>query len=346
MENSAVTFEREASRLHDRLRHVRSAAPEQRWTLESCRRIAPLTLEIERLKRHRNAIILAHSYVAPEISYGVADFRGDSYYLAARAREARARVIVFVGVVFMAETAKIVAPQSQVVVPDRNAGCSLADSIDVAELSRLKSRHPGAVVVCYINTTAAVKALCDVCVTSANAARILAQFPHREILFVPDQLMGQNLREQLARAGIETKIVAAGATCEVHEHFTLGEVRAARLRCSDIKIVAHPECMPDVVRAADFTGSTEQMMRYVEATPAPCYQLLTESGLIARLEIEHPDKTFVGPHRACPHMKRNTLEKVLAALDRPRPGQNIELDEDTRTRAGRCLQRMFELAEK
>src|SRR5581483_3408770 len=311
--------------------------------LDTCRAIAPLTLEINRLKKEQGAVILAHSYVEPEIIYGVADFRGDSYYLSQQAKRAQAKTIVFAGVVFMAETAKILSPAARVVVPDRDAGCSLADSLTGEQLRGLKALYPDATVVCYINSTAEVKAESDVCVTSGNVYAIVAQLPAR-ILFVPDRLMGQNLRDELRRRGVAKEIITSDGTCMVHDQFTPEEIAAARARYPGLKVVVHPECTAAVAAAADFVGSTGAMMKYVKSTGAPYYLMLTECGLVGRLQVESPEKAFIGGCRLCPYMKLNSLEKVRDALVAPLPEQNITLPEDIRRRAAHCIERMFELA--
>jgi quinolinate synthase len=338
-----LEIENEAERLFRLLMSV-DCEPGRQWNYEGCRGIAPLTLEINRLKRKRRAVILAHSYVEPEIIYGVADFKGDSYILSLKARESRAPVIVFAGVVFMAETAKILCPDSTVVVPDRGSGCSLADSITGEQLRQLKRRHPGAAVVCYINSTAGVKAESDVCVTSGNACDIIARLPARRILFVPDRLMAENLRLELKRRGVDKEIASSDGTCIVHEKFTAEALAEARARFPGLKVAAHPECDPEVAAAADFVGSTGAMMKYVRSTPAPYYLMLTECGLVGRLQVEEPEKRFIGGCRLCPYMKLNSLEKVRDALAAPRPEQVVTLDEDVSRRARRCLDRMFELA--
>jgi len=340
-ENAAV--EAEAERLLRSLLHV-DCEPHRPWNLEACRSIAPLTLEIGRLKREKDAVILAHSYVAPEIAYGVADFLGDSYALSVQARRAKARTIVFAGVVFMAETAKILSPEATVLVPDLGSGCSLADSITGADVRRLKAAYPDATVVCYINSTAEVKAESDVCVTSGNVTDIVAKLPTRRILFVPDRLMAENLRTELRRRGVDKEIISSDGTCMVHDQFTPDQVAEARARFPGLKIVAHPECPPEVAAAADFVGSTGAMMRYVRTTNAPYFLLLTECGLVSRLEIEAPDKRFIGGCRLCPYMKLNSLEKIRDALAAPRPDQIVTLDEGLRLRAARSIERMFELA--
>jgi quinolinate synthase len=337
-------IELEADRLLRSLMSVECDPRGKTWNYEACLGIAPLTLEINRLKREQDAVILAHSYVEPEIIYGVADFRGDSYFLSMKAKEANARVIVFAGVVFMAETAKILSPDAKVVVPDRHSGCSLADSLSGEQLRQLKALYPDAAVVCYINSTAEVKAESDVCVTSGNVYHIVANLPAKRILFVPDRLMGQNLRDELKRRGVDKEIITSDGTCMVHDQFGPVEIAAARQQFPGLKVVAHPECTPDVADVADFVGSTGAMMKYVKTTGAPYYLMLTECGLVGRLQVESPEKAFIGGCRLCPYMKLNSLEKVRDALARPRPDQIITLDEDVRRRAARCIEMMFELA--
>jgi quinolinate synthase len=336
--------EREAERLLRSLMHVDCDPRGRKWNYESCLSIAPLTLEINRLKREKNAVVLAHSYVEPEIIHGVGDFKGDSYYLSVQAKRSKADIIVFAGVVFMAETAKILSPNAQVLVPDRGSGCSLADSITGEDVRRLKALHPGAPVVCYINSTAEVKAECDVCVTSGNVVDIIAKLDAHKILFVPDRLMAQNVRLDLAKRGIKKEIVSSDGTCMVHDQFTINDVAAARAQFPGLKIVAHPECPEDVASAADFVGSTGAMMKYVRTTQAPYFLMLTECGLVSRLEMENEEKRFIGGCRLCPYMKLNSLEKIRDALVDPKPEQIITLDEDLRIRAARCIERMFELA--
>lgn len=336
-------IEAEAERLLSSLMHVECDPRGRTWNLDTCREIAPLTLEINRLKREKNAIILAHSYVEPEIVYGVSDFKGDSYYLSEMARDSSADMIVFAGVVFMAETAEILSPNATVVVPDSGSGCSLADSITGEEVRKLKALHPDAAVVCYINSTAEVKAECDVCVTSSNVYHIVANLPQNKVIFVPDNLMAQNVRADLKHRGVEKQIIASDGTCIVHEEFTVAQITAARAQYPGLKVVSHPECQLDVAAASDFVGSTSAMMKYVKDTKAPYFLMLTECGLVSRLEIEAPEKNFIGTCRLCPFMKLNSLEKIRDVLLSPRPDQIITLDEDLRQRAAACIDRMFEL---
>ena len=336
-------IEAEAQRLLRLLMYV-DCSTGRKWNISTCREIAPLTLEINRLKKEKNAVILTHSYVEPEIIYGVGDFKGDSYYLSEKAKEVRADLIVFAGVVFMAETAKILSPGAQVVVPDRGSGCTLADSINGEDVRRLKALYPDAAVVCYINSSAEVKAESDVCVTSSNVYDIVIGLDEKRILFVPDRLMADNIRKELGNRGIEKEIISSDGTCVVHEEFTALQIAEARETFPGLKVVAHPECPPEVAELADFLGSTSAMMKYVKSTVAPYFLMLTECGLVGRLTVEDPEKNFIGGCRLCPYMKLNSLEKIHAALSDPQPDQIIEIDEDLRQRAARCIDRMFELA--
>ena len=347
MNTSAPTtidpIEAEALRLLRLLIHVECSTG-RKWNIETCREIAPLTLEINRLKKEKNAVILTHSYVEPEVIYGVGDFKGDSYYLADQARKAKADVIVFAGVVFMAETAKILSPDALVVVPDRDSGCSLADSLNGEDVRRLKTLYPKAAVVCYINCTADVKAESDVCVTSSNVYDIVAGLPEKQILFVPDRLMADNIRTEMANRDVDKEIISSDGTCVVHEEFTVDQITEARKTFPGLKIVAHPECTQEVAAAVDFLGSTGEMMKYVKTTEAPYFLMLTECGLVSRLAIEDPEKNFIGGCRLCPYMKMNSLLKIRDALLDPQPEQVITLEEDLRKRALGCIERMFELA--
>jgi quinolinate synthase len=343
MTDTAQEIEAEATRLLGSLMHVECDPRGKKWNYETCLAIAPLTLEINRLKREKDAVILTHSYVEPEIVYGVGDFKGDSYFLSLKAKEAKAKVILFAGVVFMAETAKILSPDATVIVPDRGSGCSLADSIDGDGVRKLKALYPDATVVCYINSTADVKAESDVCVTSGNVYNIVSNLPARRILFVPDRLMADNVRSELKRRGVTKEIISSDGTCMVHDEFTAAQVHAARAQFPGLKVVAHPECTAEVAAVADFVGSTGAMMKYVKTTPAPYFLMLTECGLVGRLEVESPEKHFIGGCRLCPYMKLNSLEKIRDALRAPRPDQIVTLNEDLRLRAAKCIDRMFEL---
>ena len=337
-------IEAEAVRLLRLLLHVECSTG-RKWNIETCREIAPLTLEINSLKQEKNAVILTHSYVEPEIIYGVGDYKGDSYYLADQARKAKADVIVFAGVLFMAETAKILSPEALVVVPDRESGCTLADSINGEDVRKLRALYPDAAVVCYINCSAEVKAESDVCVTSSNVYNIVAGLPQKRIVFVPDRLMADNIRTELANRGIDKEIISSDGTCVVHEEFTTAQIAEARRTFPGLKIVAHPECTEEVAQLADFLGSTGEMMKYVRSTDAPYFLMLTECGLVSRLIVEDPEKSFIGGCRLCPYMKMNSLLKIRDALKNPQPDQVISLEEDLSRRATKCIERMFELAD-
>ncbi len=338
-----TALEAEADRLFRALLNV-DCEPGRTWNYEACQRIAPLTLEIQQLKKEKGAVLLAHSYVEPEIIYGVSDFTGDSYYLSLQAKKTQAKVIVFAGVVFMAETAKILSPDATVIVPDRGSGCSLADSITGADVRKLKALYPGSPVVCYINSTAEVKAESDVCVTSGNVYDIVAGLPAPRVLFVPDRLMAENIRSELKRRGVDKEIISSDGTCIVHDEFDAARIAEARAQFPGLKVVAHPECTPEVAAAADFVGSTGAMMKYVKTTSAPYFLMLTECGLVGRLQVEAAEKHFIAGCRLCPYMKLNSLEKIRDALRAPRPDQIVTLDEDLRKRAAHSIERMFELA--
>ena len=341
---SQTQIEQEANRLLKSLMHIECEASRS-WNLEACREIAPLTLEINDLKKQTGAIILAHSYVEPEIIYGVADFAGDSYMLSLKAKEAAAERIVFSGVVFMAETAKILSPEAEVLVPDRGSGCSLADSITGKQVQDLKKLYPEAAVVCYINSSAEVKAESDVCVTSSNVYKIVESLPQRQILFIPDRLMADNIRQELKKKGIEKEVVSSDGTCIVHDHFDPATIADARSKYPGLKVVSHPECTLDITSRSDYVGSTGGMMQYVKATEAPYFMMLTECGLVERIEVESPEKRFISGCKLCPYMKLNSLEKIRDVLIKPRVEQVIRLDEELRLKALRSIERMFEIAE-
>jgi len=326
-------LEAEAQRLFAALKHAG-------WVLEECRLHAPLTLEIRTLAKAKNAVILAHSYLTPDVLYGIADFRGDSLGLSEEARKTDADVIVFCGVRFMGETAKILSPGKTVLVPAPDAGCSLSESITAADVRRLRAENPGAAVVCYINTDAAVKAECDACVTSANAVDVVMGLPEKKIVFLPDKYMAGNLA--IACPGKE--FVTWDGRCIVHEEFTPARAQAWKDAWPKAKMLVHTECTSGVVGLADMAGGTGDMIDYIRKHPeADEFMLVTECGLSDRMRIEFPEKTFIGTCGLCPHMKRVELRKVLQVLTDPQPDQIIEVPEDVRIRAKRALDRMFEL---
>jgi quinolinate synthase len=333
----------EAERLESRIRQP------ERWGRAMCRLIAPITLEINALKREQDVILLAHSYQTPDIVYGVADEVGDSYGLSKKAMQAQQGTILFSSVRFMAETAKVLNPTKRVLVPEPTAGCSLADGITADDVRALKRAHPGVPVMGYVNTSAAVKAEIDVCCTSANYLAIAKGLPGKELIFVPDQYMGAHLQGELA--GTKTVHIWQGA-CEVHEQFSAASARAwkEQLKAEGKRLVvlAHPECDPTVLMEADFIGSTERMMEYarkLEADGTVEVMPVTECGTADRLRAENPGLRIHGACVLCPHMKKTTLSSILQCLQSPRPDQVVEIPPQLVAGAKRSLDKMFELTE-
>ena len=316
------------------------------YTEADLERCAKLTWRINALKAAKNAVIPAHVYQRPEILHGVADFIGDSYKLAKLCTETKAKTIVFCGVRFMAETAKILNPEKEVLLPALEAGCSLSESITGADVRGLKAKHPGAPVVTYINTSAAVKAESDVIVTSANAVTILKKLyaKHPKIVFIPDELMGANLARSLGKK-LGAEMVTWKGRCIVHENFDAASVAVYRKMYPGVQIMAHAECSPGLVSVVDFVGGTGDMMALVAKTKAPSYMLVTECGLGDLARTRFPEKNFVPMCRLCPYMKATDLQRILKALERPSPAQRIEVLADVAARARRPIERMFELSE-
>ncbi len=336
-------LDQEAHRLYGLLGSV-SRQDGTKWTAEQCWQAAPLVLRINQLKKEKNAVILAHSYTTPDLVYGVADFSGDSYALSRKAAETSADTIIFAGVWFMAETAKILNPSKRVIIPAGRAGCTLADAITQEEVCALKAGHPGVPVLCYVNSTADVKAVSDICVTSGNVFDIAAKLPQKELIFVPDLLMARNLEIELQRRGTPKKVIAAGGSCCVHDKYKPENVAALRRQYPGIKVLVHPECHPEVCAAADYVGSTQGMTEYVAKSDGKLFGLLTEQGLVNRLEAEYKDKKFVGPFGICSYMKLNTLTNTMKALLNPSPDQVVELAPDVIERARKSLENMFEMS--
>ena len=332
----------EAQRLFGILHNV-SKTKAEKWTLEDCLSAAAYTLAINRFKKEQNAVILAHSYTTPDLVYGVADFRGDSYELALKARESDAEKIIFAGVWFMAETAKIINPAKQVIIPAGKAGCTLADSMTAQHVRDLRAKHPGVPALCYINSSAEVKAACDVCVTSGNVFDIAQKMPGDELIFVPDMLMAENLENELKRRQTPKKIISSGGSCCVHDKYRPAQVEQLRAQYPGIRVLAHPECPAEVCRLCDYVGSTKGMVSYVSSSPDKTFGMLTELGLVNRLEAEYPDKQFVWPFGVCSYMKKNTLINTLEALVNPRPEQVVEVDTWVAQQAKKAIDNMFEL---
>ena len=288
---------------------------------------------IRELKRERGAVVMAHSYQSPEIFHGVADITGDSLALAQAAACCDAEVVVLCGVHFMAETTKILAPHVKVLIPDPAAGCSLADSITAADVRALRARHPGAPVVSYVNTSAEVKAESDACCTSANAVQVVEAMGADKVVFLPDRYLGAYVASQTP-----VELVLWDGRCEVHETFTAAQARHARQRF-DARLVAHPECPPDVLAEADFVGSTSAMARWLERERPERVALITECSMADNLRLIFPQIEFIKPCNLCPHMKRITLQNIHACLRGMEP--EVRVPPDVAVRARQALGRML-----
>jgi quinolinate synthase len=291
---------------------------------------------ILRLKRERDAVILAHNYMTPEIYHCVADVVGDSLALAKAATEIEARVIVMAGVHFMAETAKLMNPEKVVLIPDTRAGCSLATSIGADDVRALRRRHPGVPIVAYVNTTAAVKAEVDICCTSANARAVVESLGAPRVVMLPDKFLAANVAKTT-----DVEIISWDGACEVHEGFSAGDVRELRSVYPDAIVLAHPECPPEVVAAADFAGSTAQMSAFVAERRPRRALLLTECSMGDNIAGDNPEVEFLRPCGLCPHMKRITLLAIRRALETMTTA--IEIDPAVAARARRAVERMTAL---
>ena len=305
--------------------------PEVEWPLH-----APYIARINELKRQRDAVILVHNYQTPEIFHGVADYSGDSLELARLGAAAEAGVILMCGVHFMAETAKILAPEKTVLIPDLEAGCSLAAAITGEDVRLLKQKYPGVPVVTYVNTSAEVKAESDICCTSANAVRIVESLGVDRVIFLPDGYLGRYVASKT-----DVEIILWEGSCEVHERFTADEIRSYRRGHAGIQVIAHPECPPDVLAEADFVGSTSAMIRYVGEHKPRRVVMVTECSMSDNVAVEHPGVEFVRPCNLCPHMKRITLPKILRALETLQP--EVEVAHKVARSARRAVQRMLEV---
>jgi len=303
-------------------------------------RYAPYVAAINKLKAEKNAVILAHNYMTPEIYHGVADVVGDSLALAIAATKVEADVIVQCGVHFMAETSKILNPSKVVLIPDMEAGCSLAESITAEGVEEMRRRYPGAPVVSYVNTTAEVKAASDICCTSANAAQIVAALPDETIIMTPDQYLAQNV----ANAVPEKNVVWWAGSCIVHEQYTAEDLREYRKWHPETRIIAHPECTPDVVAEADYSGSTKGILDYVTAEKPEHAMLVTECSMASNIADQLPEVDFVGPCNMCPFMKKITLEKILWTLHTM--GGEVEVDREVADKARHAVQRMIDLSQQ
>ena len=321
---------RSTGQLYARVAHV---VPEVEWAVH-----APYIDAINRLKREKNAVILAHNYMTPEIFHCVADFVGDSLQLAREAAKTDADVIVQAGVHFMAETSKILSPDKTVLIPDLKAGCSLAASITGADVRLLRQKYPGLPVVTYVNTSAEVKAESDVCCTSSNAVAVVEDIAREHsvdtVIMVPDEYLAQNVAKLTP-----VKIITWKGHCEVHERFTAADIRAYREGNPGVVVLAHPECPPEVVAEADFAGSTSAMIGYVDKRRPARVVLVTECSMSDNVAVEFPDVEFVRPCNLCPHMKQIALPKILHSLQTMT--HEVTVEAATAARAKAAVERML-----
>ncbi len=319
---------RETAHLYERIKTV---IPAVEWPV-----FAPYVKAINALKRERNAVILAHNYQTPEIYNCVADYVGDSLQLAREATKVKADVIVQGGVHFMAETSKILNPDKTVLIPDMRAGCSLAEAITGEDVRLLRARYPGVPVVAYVNTSAEVKAEVDICCTSSNALQVVESLESDTVIFLPDQYLAKYVASQTSK-----KIIAWRGACEVHERFTGDELRLYREGDPNLKIIAHPECPPDVIAESDFTGSTAHMIDWVRRERPKRIVMVTECSMADNVQAELPDVEFVRPCNLCPHMKRITLPKILESLVYMK--EEVVIDPMIAEKARRSVERMINL---
>ncbi|KJC36769.1 quinolinate synthetase [Bradyrhizobium sp. LTSP849] len=320
--------EQATAHLYERVKHV---IPPIEWPL-----MAPTIKAINELKRARNAVILAHNYQTPEIFHCVADIGGDSLQLAVEATKVKADIIVQCGVHFMAETSKLLNPDKTVLIPDQRAGCSLAASITGADVRLLREKFPGVPVVAYVNTSAEVKAEVDICCTSSNAVQVVESLNAPSVIFLPDRYLASYVASKT-----DVKIIAWKGACEVHERFTGDELRSLREADPSVQIIAHPECPPDVLAEADFTGSTAHMINWVRAKRPKRLVMITECSMADNVHAELPDVEMLRPCNLCPHMKRITLANILESL--LTLGEEVTIEPELAVRARRSVERMINL---
>ena len=310
---------------------ISSTIPEIEWLTH-----APYIYKINKLKKEKNAIVLAHNYQTPEIYHGISDFSADSLALAVEAAKTNADIIVMCGVHFMAETAKLMSPNKKVLLPDMSAGCSLSSSITGEDVKKLKKNYPGVPVVSYVNTSADVKAETDVCCTSANAVKIVNSLGVKKVIFLPDDYLAKYVASQT-----DVQIISWRGTCEVHEQFNDEEINEIRKNNPGIKIIAHPECPPDVIKASDFTGSTSGMIKYVKDKQPEKVMMVTECSMSDNVQIDNPNVKFIRPCNLCPHMKKITLPKILDCLENET--NEIIMDSTTIEKARSSVERMVKI---
>ncbi|MDA7565404.1 quinolinate synthase NadA [Candidatus Pelagibacter sp.] len=307
---------------------ISKVMPEIEWSVH-----APYIHRINQLKKEKNAIILAHNYQTPEIYHGIADVAADSLALAIEASKTEADIIVMAGVHFMAETSKLMSPEKKVLLPDMTAGCSLSSSITGKDVRLLKKKYPGVPVVSYVNTSADVKAETDICCTSANAVKIVESLGVKKVIFLPDEYLAKYVASQT-----KVEIIAWKGICMVHDQFTEKEIHDIRAKNPGIKIIAHPECPPDVIKASDFAGSTGGMIKYVKDNQPKKVMMVTECSMSDNIQVENPNVEFIRPCNLCPHMKKITLPKILDCLENE-TGEII-MDKETIEKARIPVERM------
>ncbi len=327
-----MEFNQEVKQATDPIyKKISKVMPEIEWSVH-----APYIHKINKLKKEKNAVILAHNYQTPEIYHGISDFSADSLALAVEASKTKAEIIVMCGVHFMAETAKLMSPNKKVLLPDMKAGCSLSSSITGADVRELKRKNPGVPVVSYVNTSADVKAETDVCCTSANAVKIVNSLGVKKVIFLPDDYLAKYVASQT-----NVEIISWRGTCEVHEQFTDTEINEIRKNNPDIKVIAHPECPPEVIKASDFAGSTSGMIKYVRDNQPKKVMMVTECSMSDNIQIDNPNVEFIRPCNLCPHMKRITLPKILDCLKNET--NEIIMSKDIIQKAKKSVERMAEI---
>ncbi|WP_438268416.1 quinolinate synthase NadA [Mariluticola halotolerans] len=327
----SAAVKKSTSGIYDR---VKNQIPEIEWPF-----YAPLIFQINRLKKKKDAVILAHNYQTPQIYHGVADIVGDSLQLAVEATKVKQQVIVQCGVHFMAETSKLLNPEKTVLIPDSRAGCSLASSITAEDVMAMRAQYPGAPVVTYVNTSAAVKAVTDVCCTSSNAVDIVNQVEGDEVIMIPDQYLAQNTAKKTKK-----KIITWAGACEVHETFTAADIAELRAAYPNSKIIAHPECPPEVIDAVDFSGSTAAMINWVKTEKPPKVVMVTECSMSDNVASETTGVDFLRGCNICPHMKRINLENILWSLHTMT--EEVLVDPAIIPDARRAVERMIEMSKK
>lgn len=310
---------------------LKSHFSELEWRVQ-----APLIAEINRLKKEKDAVILAHTYQRPEVYHGVGDIKGDSLLLAQEAAKAKNQRIILAGVHFMAETAKLLNPEKKVFIPDLTAGCSLASSITGADVRLLKEKYPGVPVVTYVNTSAEVKAESDICCTSANAVSVVESLGVKKVIFLPDEFLGKWVATQT-----DVELILWKGHCEVHEQFTAEDIKTFRKKYPGIVVLAHPECPSEVLLEADFVGSTSGMVKHLSIAKPARVAMITECSMSENVKIEFPETDFIRPCTLCPHMQKITLEKVRDALLFDQ--FEIDIDPVIAERARRAVARMIEV---